>query len=479
MRWTARHPRRGAEGDRGPRALVGLAGGVVASLLWLQMPVAARTTTVGAANRPAARWNMPWLSARDRHIVDSSGRVVLLRGFNTSTLLESTVLRSPLDDGDATMMASDGFDVVRLALSWARLEPVRGHWDTAYLDSIVAKVAMLNAHHLYVVLDMHFLDWSARFGGSGAPSWAALPLLPDLHVAQLGDWQRHLSPAANAAVSYFWVSPDWQGDFMATWQRVAARFAGDSGVAGYDLYNEPHAIPLPPIRFEKAFMWPLYARTIDAIGAVDPNHLFIVEGELLADFGTTIVPLQAPDLVYSPHEYTGSLVPPIFDGSAEALDSHVRKVADEASRVVAALWVGEWGMASTQSQSGRWIDDALDAFTAAGAGWAWWQWREDSAWGVRDTAGHTNIGLLRHLARPYVAAAPAGVTGSTSRAGGGLSLTVDPSYDGMDIEVAWPVLSDGPPQVSATCAALSHWDPATARLALSAPAGSTCTIAAT
>ncbi len=52
-------------------------------------------------------------------------------------------------------------------------------------------------------------------------------------------------------------------------------------MAGYDLYNEPHAIPLPPIRFERDFMWPLYARTIDAIGAVDPNHLFIVEGQLL------------------------------------------------------------------------------------------------------------------------------------------------------------------------------------------------------
>ena len=67
---------------------------------------------------------------------------------------------------------AQGFDVVRLAVSWGRLEPQRGTWDTAYLDAIDSTVRLLNSHHIYVVLDMHFLDWSSSFGGSGAPSWA-------------------------------------------------------------------------------------------------------------------------------------------------------------------------------------------------------------------------------------------------------------------------------------------------------------------
>lgn len=453
---------------------------VLASLLWLEMPVAALTTNVAATDRPAARWDLSWLSVRDRHMVDEAGRTVLLRGFNTSTLLESTVLRSPLDDGDATMMEGDGFDVVRLAVSWGRLEPRRGQWDQRYLQDIADKVQLLNSHHLYVVLDMHFLDWSSAFGGSGAPDWAAVPLMPNLHLSALGDWQRHLSPAVNAANTYFWVSPDWQRDFMETWQLLAQRFRDDSGIAGYDLYNEPHAIPLPPIRFEKAFMWPLYARTIDAIGAVDPNHLFIVEGELLADYGTTVVPLAAPNLVYSPHEYTGSLVPPIFDGNAGPLDGHVQQVAGEASRVPAALWVGEWGMSASQAQSGSWIDDALQAFDAAGAGWAWWQWREDSSWGIRDTAGNTNVDTLHHLARPYLAAAPSGVSVfSVTSEPGVLAITVHPSYDGTDIEVAWPGLSSDAPSVATTCAVVSRWDRPSARLSIAAPAAASCTITVT
>ena len=474
-----RPPRRlrPGETERGPRAALAVVFAVVASLLWFDMPVAALTTTVGPADRPAATWDLPWLSVSDRRIVDESGRTVLLRGFNTSTLLEPTVLRSPLDETDATMMERDGFDVVRLAVSWGRLEPQRGHWDTGYLDTIDRTVRLLNSHHLYVVIDMHFLDWSSAFGGSGAPAWAAVPGFPDLHWQPLGDWQRHLSPAVNAATSYFWLSPDWQADFMETWQLLARHFEGDSGIAGYDLYNEPHAIPLPPIRFERDFMWPLYARTIDAIGDVDPNHLFIVEGQLFGDFGTAVVPLQAPDLVYSPHEYTGSLVPPTFDGNAQPLDDHVAQVADEASRVPAALWVGEWGMSATQSKSTTWIDDALNAFDSAGAGWAWWQWREDSAWGIRDSAGHTNETMLSHLARPYLAAAPAGVHASGANGvDGTLTITVDASSPGGEADVAWPLLGTGPPQVSGGCAAGTQWDSVRARLDLTIRSGDACTM---
>lgn len=459
----------------GPRAALSVLFAVVASLVWFEMPVAALTTTVGPPHRPAAGADLPWLSVRDRHIVDDSGRTVLLHGFNTSTLLEPTVLRSPLDEGDATMMERDGFDVVRLAVSWGRLEPTRGQWDSAYLDAIAAKVQLLNSHHIYVVIDMHFLDWSSAFGGSGAPAWAAVPGFPNLHWAPLGDWQRHLSPAVNAANTYFWLSPDWQADYMQTWQVLARRFRGYSGVAGYDLYNEPHAIPLPPIRFERDFMWPLYSRTIDAIGAVDPNHLFIVEGQLFGDFGTTVVPLQAPNLVYSPHEYTGSLVSPTFDGNAQPLDDHVAQVSGEASQVPAALWIGEWGMSATQSKATTWIDDALNAFDSAGAGWAWWQWREDSSWGIRDTAGHTDTAVLAHLARPYLAAAPPGVHASGGDGvHGALTVTVDATTPGGVVEVAWPLLTTSAPVVTGSCAGTPQWDAVRARLMLTITAGAGC-----
>jgi len=477
VRRFAARPRRRGESAPGPRSAVAVVFAVIASLVWFEMPVAALTTTVGPAARPAASWDLSWLSVHDRRIVDEAGRTVLLRGFNTSTLLEPTVLRSPLDEADATMMERDGFDVVRLAISWGRLEPHRGRWDATYIDAIAAAVELLNSHHIYVVLDMHFLDWSAALGGSGAPAWATLPLFPNLHVAALGDWQRHLSPAVIADSTYFWLAPDWQADFMESWQRLAQRFRDDSGVAGYDLYNEPHALPLPPFRFERDFMWPLYAHTIDTIGAIDPNHLFIVEGQLLADVGTTVVPLQAPNLVYSPHEYTGSLVPPTFDGNAQPLDHHLAQVAGEAARVPAALWIGEWGMPTTQPGAARWVDDALDAFDSAGVGWAWWQWREDSPWGVRSTAGSIDTALLVHLARPYLAAAPAGVhADGADGVHGTLRVTVDGAYRGGAIDIAWPLLTTAAPRVAGSCVGLPRWDANRARLTITVDGPAPCTM---
>jgi len=239
---------------------------VIAVAVWLVLPVPALTAVVPpVGTRPPAQPDLPWLSTSAQRIVDSSGRTVLLHGFDDDALLESTMHPAPLDASDASMMEESGFDVVRLPIAWSLLEPQRGHFSTAYLDRIANAVAMLNAHHLYVVLDMHFLGWSPAFGGSGAPAWATLTWVPDVRWGPMPSLTRLLSPAINASTAYFWLTSDWQTQYLRTWQFVAARFRDDSGVAGYDIINEPHAFPLPPLRFDKDDLFPFYARAISAL----------------------------------------------------------------------------------------------------------------------------------------------------------------------------------------------------------------------
>ncbi len=234
----------------------------------------------------------------------------------------------------------------------------------------------------------------------------------------------------NAAVTYFWISPDWQADYEMAWRAVARRFAGDPMLVGYDLYNEPHPLPIPPRIFEDHYLWPLYARTIAAIGAVDPGHLFLVEGTLVGDLGTTVRPLHAPDVVYSPHLYTGALVPPAFTGDPGPLDRRIAGQAAEAAAVPAPMWTGELGIDHHQAHAAGWADAALDALDDRGAGWAWWQWRESPSWGIRDAAGgFVDWDYLRHLARPYAVAAPPGVhPGRGDGVHGHLALRVDPGH---------------------------------------------------
>jgi endoglycosylceramidase len=449
---------------------------VIAAVTWLLLPVPALTAVIPAAgSRPAAQPGLPWLSTADSRMVDQSGRSVLLHGFDDDALLEKTMDPAPLDSTDASLMEESGFNVVRLPIAWSLLEPERGHFSAAYLDRIVSAVALLNAHHLYVVLDMHFLGWSPAYGGSGAPAWATLPLVPDIQWGPMPSLTRLLSPAINASTAYFWLSSDWQTQYLRTWQFVAARFRDDSGVAGYDIINEPHAFPLPPLRFDKDDLFPFYARAITAIGHVDPDHLFLLDNDALGDLPTSVVPITAPDIVYAPHVYTGVLFPPSFTGDPQSLDTHVDELAREAGQLPAAMWVGEFGINTDAPHSSQWIADALSAFAAHNSGWAWWQWRATGNWSVRSPDGKSlDTNLLRELAQPYLAAAPAGY--AADQEDGRLLVTVAAGHGPAAAEIAWSDYTLGSPQVSDSCGAQWSWDPSSSRLSLAVPDGVACQV---
>ncbi len=464
----------------GPRLRLQLLLVPVAIATWLVLPVPALSAFVPPPDRPTAQPGLPWLSTASGRIVDSSGQTVLLHGFDDDTLLESTQYPAPLDATDAELMESSGFDVVRLPIAWSKLEPQRGHFSTSYLNEIASLVAMLNAHRLYVVLDMHFLGWSPAFGGSGAPAWATLGWVPDIRWGPMPSVTRLLSPAINASTAYFWLTSDWQDQFLAAWRFVAQRFRNDSGIAGYDIINEPHAVPLPPLSFDKDQLFPFYVRAVTGLGAEDPNHLFILECDALGDLPTSVVPLSAPDLVYSPHLYTGVLFPPAFDGSPQALDTHVAELEKEAGELPAPMWVGEFGIGTNATDAAQWATDALNALGADGAGWAWWQWRGgfNPAWSIRSRNGQSmNLTFLRLLARPYLASAPAGASASGGDGvNGRLEVSVAARHGEGAIEVAWSALTLGAPTVRSSCAATTSWDASIARLVVSVPAGAACTL---
>jgi len=442
---------------------------------WLFLPVPALTATVPPPDRPPALAALPWLSVHGQRIVDDLGRTVILRGFNDAALLEPDTHPAPLDATDATLMERAGFDVVRLPIAWSLLEPQRGVFDSAYLDRISAAVAMLNAHDLYVVLDMHFLGYSPVYGGSGAPAWATVAGVPDPVWGPMPSLGRFLSPAINISTAHFWLSQSLQADYFAAWGHVARRFRGDSGVAGYDLINEPHSFPLPPFRFDKDQLFPFYAHGVETVGAVDPNHLFFLDNDMAGDLPTSIVPLSAPNLVYAPHVYTGSLIPPPFDGNTEPLHTHVNELASEAASVPAALWFGEFSVDFHSARAPQWIATVLSDFAQHGAGWAWWQWRESSGYGVRSVDGTTvDTPLLRALAQPYLEAAATGVTAHSSAVS--LLISVPASSAVVPLDVAWPESLNGTPVMASTCGATSSWDSVAARLTVTPPAHEACAV---
>ena len=443
------------------------------------LPAGTLSATVPAARTGPSGGALPWLRTDHGQIVDADGRKVLLRGFNVDALVAYPKdPPAPLDDSDATMMQRSGFDVVRLGIDWSQVEPVRGHFDQGYLDRVASTVAILNRHDLYVVLDMHFrLGWSPRFGYSGAPGWATIGA-PNWNPLPQYSWSPSLIPAAIASDLYFWLSSDWKKEFYRAWQAVAVRFSNNPGVAGYDIFNEAHPLPIPPRLFEKFYLWPMFKEAIDAIGAVDANHLFFVQGILLLTLNTVVDHLKGPNIVYGTHLYEGSLIPPFWTGDPTFLRQRFQQRVKEAGQVPAPLWIGELGYDLTQKGAMSYADAALDESDDLGIGWAWWQWRENRYWGIVDAAGQlVNRNALRHLARPYLIAAPVGVrAGHGDGIRGNLTITVNATHADQPIEIGWSAVTLTAPTADGVCLAASHWDATSGRLTLQVDPAAGCRV---
>jgi endoglycosylceramidase len=201
---------------------------------------------------------------------------------------------------DAAFLARNGFDVVRLGVIYAAVEPSPGVYDDAYLRGIASTVRTLGKHGIYTLLDFHQDQYNERFHGEGFPAWAVhddgLPNVPDLGFP--GNYTG--MPALQHAFDHFWADTDGlQEHYAAAWGRVASKFAGNPNVLGYDLFNEPW----PGTDWQScitgcpAFDAQLGAterKAIAAIRAVDRRHLVWYEPNVLFNFGAART--QLPDL---------------------------------------------------------------------------------------------------------------------------------------------------------------------------------------
>src|SRR5436305_2466829 len=252
-------------------------------------------------------------------LTDAHGRVVILHGYNM-------VYKRPpyapasigFGDDDATFLAAEGYDAVRVGVIYKAVEPTPGVYDDAYVASIAHTVDTLGRHGIVSLLDFHQDMYNETFQGEGFPDWSVqddgLP-----HQPQRGFNQNYFSmPALQHAYDHFWADSPGPGGvglqerYAAAWRHVAQRFRSNHDVLGYELMNEPFPGSdwpcIAALSGCPAFDAVLtsFTKLVDAaIRKADRRTLVWYEPSVGFDFGpdTVMGPIGDPRAVFSFHAY--------------------------------------------------------------------------------------------------------------------------------------------------------------------------------
>ena len=135
------------------------------------------TPQPAAAQAPAPPPLSPIRSSdRSIHFFDAHGRVRIFHGAARVQKKPPWYFPDLLEgDTEARAMEALGFNVLRLGFMWSGYNPAPGVFNQSYIDVIKTTVAQLNAHGVYVLLDMHQDILSSAFClYDGAPRWVRL-----------------------------------------------------------------------------------------------------------------------------------------------------------------------------------------------------------------------------------------------------------------------------------------------------------------
>ncbi|MER8185385.1 cellulase family glycosylhydrolase [Kitasatospora sp. NPDC094015] len=348
-------------------------------------------TGADRAGRPAADLPTGTVTTADGRTLftDGSGRVLDLRGFNLDKYAEAT-------EADLRSIADRGFTLVRLPVSWTRLEPAPGRYDRAELDRLHRLLDAAERYGLLAVIDFHQDVYGPKFGGGdrGIPVWATrdegLPFVEDPD-----DWfAGYFQPAVQASFRHLYDDADLRRAQTRFYTWLAGELRGHRSLLGYDLFNEPSGPidgdPTDPAvlvaasaALERDRLPAMYRRLIGAIRRVDERSWLFVEPTVLVGQG---VPTELPALAdprpgpdrlgYAPHFYdTAVEAGRDWDPAGGFVERYTAAITGYPTAHRLPVLVGEWGPPNTRTPgNAELVRRQVAAMAGFAAGWTQWYW---------------------------------------------------------------------------------------------------------
>jgi endoglycosylceramidase len=336
-----------------------------------------------AVSAPTATENgLQWLKVDGPSIVREDGAIMILRGANVPQLGRSgpTLARygAYLD-----LAKSMGFNVIRLPVSWAELEPSSERFSTSYLDAVKKIVDLAGENGMYVVVDVH------QFKMDGFPVW----VLPKLKTP-------------DQAAAAFWHNSTLQQELVKTWKTLASLLKDRSAVAGYDLLNEPYGGTIMWQDFAPVLN-EFYSELVSGIRNVDDRHIIFfepIEGVCILGEHIALRP-TGTNLAFSPHFYVS--------GTTEYLDNIAQRLYNlTVSAWKIPLWIGEFGGSTVDVRKADTLQSLaviLDLFDRYTLGWAFWDLADcDAGPSLVDANGKGSVSLTGIMTRVFPTSITAG-----------------------------------------------------------------------
>lgn len=407
--------------------------------------------------------------------VDEQGRVRIFHGLNVvykeSPFLPETTsfdAEKSLTDEDMDNLRSWGFNMVRLGVMWAGVEPTKGQISQSYLEQVGAISSSLAQHGVYTLVDLHQDLLARRYCGEGVPDFYVDELLanPDSQLSKALPFPEPsgLEPMKVNASGYpslkecltrefatyyptervgalfhelYTQGTELNNGFVRYWESVATAFKDSPQILGYELLNEPSpyclgnnwesCLNLDPFldsHFEDHTLIPFYQSIAAKIRAIDRTKpLFAEPGampKLDGHLPFSRKPLgEDPQQVLSYHIYCQPgdgkgwfndklciAAEDIFMSTNMRFLKHFKGVGG---------FMTEFGAIRQNPGALKHVERLLDKIDAHLQSWAYWQFKyyedyttADSAEPLYNRDGTLEVEKLKVLSRTY-AQAVAGV----------------------------------------------------------------------
>ncbi len=235
-------------------------------------------------------------------------------------------------EADIHFLAQAGFTTIRIPL----------HWALFMQDTDTPKFAGPGD----ALLDQ-VIGWCRAAG---------LRVILDLHAAPGGQTGVNHDDGTGYPLTFY--VPRFRRQTFALWSHLAARYANEPAVLGYDLLNEPIS-PYADEAFLNPRLEDFYKDIAAAIRTVDKNHILFIEGAQWSSNFSMFGPPFTQNIAYTYHMFW-----------ATPKRSSIARMIDFSNRYNVPLLLGETGELNDE-----WDENFRRLHEAEKIGWSFWTFK--------------------------------------------------------------------------------------------------------